>query len=61
MWNRVESFGGIIELRVVKVVDCRRKLIASDGTDDDVYVPCLAVGKVGGASCFAGRGGPGRS
>ncbi len=28
---------------------------ACDGADDDVGIPCLAVGKVGGSSCFSCR------
>ncbi len=50
--NHVETLGGIIKHGIIYVVNCCRELVASDGADDDVGIPCLAVGKVGGSSCF---------
>ena len=30
-------------------------MVACDGANNDVGIPCLAVGKVGGSSCFSRR------
>jgi hypothetical protein len=49
---RLETLGGIVEQGIIYVVNCRCKLVACDGADDDVGIPCLAVGKVGSSSCF---------
>ncbi len=53
--NCVEAFGGIVEGYVVSVVDGRCKLVACDGGHDQVCVPCLAFGEVGGSSRFTCR------
>ncbi len=44
----IETFGGVVKNDVVDVVDCRCELIACDGEDHLVGVPCLASGGVGG-------------
>ncbi len=46
--DSVETFGGVVKNSVVEVVDCHRKLVACDGEDHLVGVPCLASGRVGG-------------
>ncbi len=51
--TRVETLGGIVECVIIYIIDCRRELVACDGADNDVGIPCLAVGKVGGLSCFS--------
>ncbi len=50
--NRVETLGRIVQCGIIYAVDCCRKLIACDGVDNDVGIPCLVVSKVGGLSCF---------
>ncbi len=50
--NRVETLGGILERGIIYVVDSRLKLVRCDGANNDVGIPCLAVGKVGNSSCF---------
>ncbi len=47
------SFGGIVERGIIEVLDCHRQLVPCDGADDDVSVPRLTFGEVGGSSCFA--------
>ena len=49
----IETFGGVIEFRIIHIVDGHHKLVACDGADDDVGIPRLLFGKVGGTSCFA--------
>ena len=50
--NRIETLGGIVKRGIIYVVNCRRKLVACDGADNDVGIPCLAVGEVDSSSCF---------
>ncbi len=50
--DRVETFGGVIEFRIINIIDSRRELVACDGADDYVCVPRLAFGKVGSSSRF---------
>jgi hypothetical protein len=54
----VETFGGVLKNGVVDVIDCRRELVARDGEDHVVAVPCLAYGGVGGMQflAFGNRG-----
>ncbi len=51
----VETFGGVIKFCIINIVNGRCKLVACDGADDDVCVPCLALGKVGSSSSFVSR------
>ncbi len=44
----VETFRGVIKNCVVDVIDCHHKLVACDGEDHLVGVPCLVSGNVGG-------------
>ncbi len=44
--DRVETFGGVIEPRIVDVVDGGGKLIACDGGHDKIRVPRFAFGDV---------------
>ncbi len=53
--DRVESFDWVIKCGIVDVVDRGRELIARDGRDDKVSVPCFSFGEVGCLCCFAGR------
>jgi hypothetical protein len=46
--NGVETFGGIVKNGVVDVINHRRKLVACDGEDHLVGVPCLMGSGVGG-------------
>jgi hypothetical protein len=50
--DSVETFGGVIEFRIINIVDGRRKLVACDCADNDVCVPRLVLSKVGCLSCF---------
>ncbi len=54
----IETFGGVIKNSVVDVVDCRHKLVACDGEDHLVGVPCLTCSGIGGTQllAFACRG-----
>ncbi len=45
----VETFGGVIKNRAVDVLDRRCILVASDGEDHLVGVPCLTCGSIGSA------------
>ncbi len=56
----VETFGGAIEFCIAHIIDGRCKLVACDCADDDVCVPCLALGKVGSSSGFTHRSSSGR-
>ncbi len=51
--NRIETLSGIVKRGIIYVVNRRRELVACDGADNDVGIPRLAVGKVGGSSCFS--------
>ena len=53
--DRVETFGGVIEFRIINIINCRCKLVACDGADNDLCVPRPAFGKVGSSSNFASR------
>jgi hypothetical protein len=53
----VESFCGVIKGNVVYIVNGRLELVACDGGYDEVGVPCLLFGEVGGACLFAGGSG----
>ena len=55
MIDSVETFGGVVKSGVVDIVDCCHKLVACDCVDDDLFVPCLALGKVGSPSGFTCR------
>ncbi len=44
----VEIFGGVVKNGVVDIIDRRRELVACDGEDHLVCVPCLACGGIGG-------------
>ncbi len=44
----VETFGGVVKNSVVDAVTSRRKLVACDGEDHLVGVPCLTGGGVCG-------------
>jgi hypothetical protein len=44
----IETFGGVLKNVVEDVVNCRHKMIACDGEDHLVGVPCFASGGVGG-------------
>ncbi len=46
--NCVKTFGGVVKNSIVDMADCCRKLIACDGEDHLVGVPCLASSGVGG-------------
>jgi hypothetical protein len=37
---------------MIYIIDSRCELVACDGAYNDVGIPCLAVSKVGGLSCF---------
>ncbi len=56
----IETFGGVIEFCIIHIVNGCCKLVACDCVDDDVCVPCLALGKVGCPSCFTCRSSSGR-
>ncbi len=49
----IETFGGVIKNSVVYVVDCHRKLVACDGEDHLVSVPCLTCSSVGDVQFLA--------
>jgi hypothetical protein len=49
----VETFGGVLKNSVVDVVNRRRELVARDGEDHVVAVPCLTCGGVGGMQFLA--------
>ncbi len=55
-----ETFGGVIEFCIIHIIDGCRKLVACDCADDDVCVPCLALGEVGSPSGFTCRSSSGR-
>ncbi len=44
----VETFGGVVKNSVVDVIDYCQKLVAHDGEDHLVCVPCLACVGIGG-------------
>ncbi len=45
----IETFGGVVKNGVVDVVNCHTKLVAHDGEDHLVGVPCLMCSGIGGA------------
>ncbi len=47
--NGVKTFGGVVKNSVVDVVDHCHELVACDGEDHLVGVPCLMSSSVGGA------------
>ncbi len=47
--NSIETFGGVVKNGVVDVDDCHCKLVACDGEDHLVGVPCHASGSISGA------------
>jgi hypothetical protein len=49
----IETFGRVVKNSVVDVVYCCRKLVARDGEDHLVGVPCLACGSIGGMQFLA--------
>ncbi len=51
--NGVETFGGVVKNNIVDVIDRRHKLVARDGEDHLVCVPCLACSSIGGMQFFA--------
>jgi hypothetical protein len=51
----VETFGGVIKLGIIHILNGCRKLVTCDCADDDVCSPRLALGKVGSPSGFACR------
>ncbi len=51
--DNIETFIGVVKNSVVDVVDYHCKLIACDGEDHLVGVPCLASGSVGGTKILA--------
>ncbi len=58
--NCIETFGGVIELRIINIINGCRELVVCDCADNDVCVPRLALGKVGGLNGFARRSSSGR-
>ena len=50
--NCIETLGGIVKHGSIYIIDSCHKLVVCDGANNDVSIPCLAVGKVGGSSCF---------
>ncbi len=56
----IETFGGVINFRIINIVDGRRELVMCDCADNGVCVPRLALGKVGCLSSFARRSSSGR-
>ncbi len=51
----IETFGVVVKLRIINIVNGCHKSVMCDGADNNVCVPHLALGKVGGLSCFASR------
>ncbi len=49
----VETFGGVVKNGVVDVIKCLRELVACDGEDHLVGVPCLTGGSIGGTQFLA--------
>ncbi len=58
--NCVETFGGAIEFHIINIINGHHKLVVCDCADDDVCVPCLALGKVGSPRGFARRSSSGQ-
>jgi hypothetical protein len=51
--NGVETFGGVVKNGVEDAINCRHKLVARDGKDHLVCVPCLACSGIGGTQFLA--------
>ncbi len=51
--NGIETFSGVVKSGVVDIVNCCHKLVARDGEDHLVCVPCLVCGGVGGMQFLA--------
>ncbi len=49
----VETFGGVVKNGVVDLINCRRELVACDGEDHLIGIPCLTCGGIGGAQFLA--------
>ncbi len=56
----IETFGGVIKFCIIHIIDGCLELVACDCADNDVCVPCLALGKVGCPSGFTHRSSSGR-
>jgi hypothetical protein len=52
--DHIGPFSGVIEGRVVYIIDGCHELVVCDGGYDKVGVPCLVFGKIGGSCLFAG-------
>jgi hypothetical protein len=56
----VETFSGVVKFRIIHIINGHHKLVACDCADNDVCVPCFALGKVGSLSGFTRRSSSGR-
>ncbi len=53
--DRVETFGGVIQFRLINIVNGHCKLVTCNCADNNVCVPRIALGKVGTPSGFVHR------
>ncbi len=56
----IETFGGVIKFCTIHVIDGCHESVACDCADNNVCVPCLALGKIGSPSSFTSRSSSGR-